>query len=159
MLKNPRQELFAVAYNKSGNATAAAKAAGYKPSAAHVTGSRLLKYVAVRARVDELKALTTDKAVEKTALTESYVIDGLMNIAAICSKQRSKHFSPGGASRAYELLGKTMAMFIDRTEGHRRPSELKTIADIDRELERVDREIAELEKAKAERANGETTVH
>ena len=58
---NPRQKAFADEYIKSGNATDAAKNAGYSEKAAFVTGCRLLKdanvsqYIAERMKSTEKK--------------------------------------------------------------------------------------------------------
>ena len=71
-----------------------------------------------------------------------------MRIVENCGKPASKSWNPSAASRSLELLGKTLGMFIDRHYDRRRPSDFTTVEEIDAELARIDRKIAELEEAK-----------
>ena len=83
-----------------------------------------------------------------------------MRIVENCGKPTSMSWSPSAANRSLELLGKTLGMFIDRHDDRRRRSDFTTIEEIDAELLRIDKKIAELEAAKAARAKGDDpTMH
>ena len=60
-LKNPKRERFCLEYVKDFNASRAARDAGYAKKNANQEGSRLLTFVDVAARVEELKAETWRK--------------------------------------------------------------------------------------------------
>ena len=57
---NVRQDMFCREYAKCGNATEAAKKAGYAEKTAYSQGQRLLKNVEVKNRLQELAALAED---------------------------------------------------------------------------------------------------
>lgn len=57
---NVRQDMFCLEYAKCGNATEAAKKAGYAEKTAYSQGQRLLKNVEVKNRLQELAALAED---------------------------------------------------------------------------------------------------
>ena len=122
---NPRQQAFATQYLQDNNATQAATRAGYSKKTAYSQGQRLLKNVEVAAFI---KAQQTE-ATEQVELSQKYVLDGLMEIAA--SDQ-----AVSARVRAYELLGKHQGMFGDRIEISEIPSDetidewIKSLEDI-----------------------------
>lgn len=74
-LKNNRHEKFALAIFKGMSQTAAAIEAGYKPSRARYTASRLATYGNIRKRIEELNEKATSPAIlsvkeRKERLTE-----------------------------------------------------------------------------------------
>lgn len=76
---NPKMQKFVQHYAKSGNETAAAKAAGYSERSAHVTGCRLLKNAKVRKALAELSSQIASpriKSAEERQIWLSLVIDG-----------------------------------------------------------------------------------
>jgi phage terminase small subunit len=66
------QGIFVKEYLTDGNATRAAKAAGYSEKTVDVQGSRLLANVKVRAEIDR----QTEKRCEKLDITADYVLRG-----------------------------------------------------------------------------------
>ena len=95
---------------------------GYSPNGAAQSASRLLRNAEFQARVDALRNAMAERAIERTALTRSYVINGLMTIVERCRQhepRRDRHGTVGGyskynpmaATRALELLGKELGMF------------------------------------------------
>ena len=54
MKMSPKQEKFCLEYARSGNATEAAKLAGYSGKTAYSVGGRLLKNVEIQTRLQEL---------------------------------------------------------------------------------------------------------
>ena len=125
---NDRQRRFVEAYVALGNATRAAKEAGYSEDTAYAQGHRLLKDAEIRRAVDELNA---DIANQRGA-TRQYVIDGLMRTYQQAIEgapkvhqgevvrgedgQPIREWSPAGAAKALELLGKAHGMWIDRAQ-------------------------------------------
>ena len=57
---NVRQEAFCLEYAKCGNATESAKKAGYSEKTAKSTGQRLLTYVDIKNRLQELAKIAED---------------------------------------------------------------------------------------------------
>ncbi len=100
-----KQERFCQEYVVDFNATQAAIRAGYSQPTASQTASRLLTNVKVQSVLAEVQA--EDAA--KTQLTREFVIEGLMGIAETAEV-------PSARVRAYELLGKHLALFTDRLE-------------------------------------------
>lgn len=91
---NARQEKFCTEYVRCGNATAAYKAAGYKPKSTHaaeVRGSDLLRNVEVQERIAQLQEKLEDEKImdakeRRQALTEiarNYTEDAQDRIRAI----------------------------------------------------------------------------
>lgn len=73
MALTPKQERFVQEYLKDGNATAAALAAGYAESSAHVTGHENLRKPKIAAAIAAAQADRT----ERTHITLDYVIQRL----------------------------------------------------------------------------------
>jgi len=102
-----RQARFALEYARGTSATQAAIKAGYSEKGAKTAGARLLANVRVKAAVAERHA----EFVEAAGLTPEFVASRLMREARLASD------GPNGARvQALGLLGKSMAMFTDRTE-------------------------------------------
>jgi phage terminase small subunit len=111
MSLNAKQDRFAREYVVDYNATQAAIRAGYSDQSAYSQGQRLLKHAEVSRFVETLKAETD----QKLELSREFVISGLMNIAANGRIESAK-------VRAFELLGKHLALFNDRLEISQVPS-------------------------------------
>lgn len=97
---------FAEAYFVSGNATQAAKDAGYTEKSAKNQGSRLLKKDDVKAYLAQLRGLSS----ADTVLNHKFVLDKLKGIVEVCLK-KGLGFNPGAANRALELIGKHLGTF------------------------------------------------
>lgn len=79
---NDRRKKFVDEYILTGNATEAAKRAGYSGKTAYSQGERLLRNAEVRAAIDKrLKAASSDKTLDQRALLEflSAVVRGEVN--------------------------------------------------------------------------------
>lgn len=128
-----KQEAFALAFVTSPSAVAAYRRAynttGMKDGAAYAEACKLLKIHKVAQRIAQLKA----EAAAKTTLSRSWVLEHLMEHAAVClGKKRIKvskasrdgdvhevevtAHDASAANRALELLGKEAGMFVDRRE-------------------------------------------
>jgi phage terminase small subunit len=101
-----KQERFCLEYVVDFNATQAAIRAGYSEHTSYSIGWENLKKPEIANRLAELRT----KDAIATQLTREYVIEGLMGIAEYGDKMLSARV------RAYELLGKHLAMFTDRLE-------------------------------------------
>jgi phage terminase small subunit len=102
----PRQRRFAEAYAACGNASEAARRAGYSIQRAPHTGARLMKNGHVIAKITELQAEATARA----EIEVDDVIDMLL-ASYTDAKTANQH---GPAVRCAELLGKHLSMFTDR---------------------------------------------
>ena len=102
----PRQRSFAEAYAACGNATEAARKAGYSFKTATSQGARLLTYANVSARITQLLG----DAAARAEIEIDDVLDMLLASYAD-AKAAGQH---GPAVRAVELLGKTLRMFTDK---------------------------------------------
>ncbi len=102
----PRQRSFAEAYAACGNASEAARKAGYSLKTAASQGARLLKNVHVAARITQLQG----DAAARAEIEIDDVIDMLLQ-SYRDAKAAGQH---GPAVRAVELLGKTLRMFTDK---------------------------------------------
>lgn len=101
---NQRQQAFCEEYIKSGNATEAAKAAGYSPGTAYSIGQRLLKNVEVqdfiRQRNEEISAANTAQVEEIRQFWTATMRDDTAK--------------PIDRLKASELLAKTYGVFLER---------------------------------------------
>ena len=103
----PKRVAFARAYSQSLNAADAARQAGY---ATHSEGSRLMQ----NADVLELINLYCRLRTEQAEYDEKYIIQRLMHVVEVCTSESK--WNPTGANRALELLGKTKALFTDKSK-------------------------------------------
>jgi len=72
-----RQALFIQSFIIHGNATKAARAAGYSEKSAKTQGSRLLKNEHVAKELDRLKGQADEAALKRNEITEDFVLGGL----------------------------------------------------------------------------------
>lgn len=120
MALNPRQQAFVEHYVALGNATRAAKAAGYSEKTAYQQGHMLLKHPEVAATIDERQT----NLANAMGLTRQRVLAMHEEVYAL-AVQGSPRFDKDGneigtdrqltaANRAAELIGKTHGMYTDR---------------------------------------------
>ncbi len=102
----PRQSRFAESYAAGGNASAAARNAGYSIRTAPSQGARLLTCANVAARITELRGAAAARA--------EIEIDDVIDMLLASYKDAKAAGQHGPAVRAVELLGKHLAMFKDR---------------------------------------------
>ena len=107
----PRQHRFVLEYLVDLNATQAAIRAGYSAKTAYSQGQRLLKNVEVAAAIQA----GMDKRAKRTEITQDYVLTGIRNIAERCA-HANEDFNALAALKGYELLGKHLALFVDRQQ-------------------------------------------
>ena len=91
---------------ETGNATKAAILAGYSEKSAAAAGSRLLTNPEIKGAIDN--ALL--RQAELSDLTATFVLEG---IRAIADCPNGRH---ADKLRAYELLGKHLKLFTDKSE-------------------------------------------
>ena len=103
-----RQQRFCECFVACGNATQAAKEAGYSGRTAYAQASRLLRNVKVDTRIRELQTA----AAKRSEITTDRVLQMLID-SYDDAKAAKQH---GPAVRAAELLGKHLAMFVDRQQ-------------------------------------------
>ena len=102
------RQAFAHEYLVDRNAGAAAVRAGYSGKHPRQYGSRLLKQPEVAAAI----AKAQSERIERTGITADYVLNGLKELADRCMSE--EQWSPGGAARAFELLGKHLELWTDK---------------------------------------------
>ncbi len=103
---NQRRETFCEAYMVSGNATQAAKDAGYSDKTAYSTGQRLLKNVEVIQYISGRRdALQSERVAQLEEVREFWT-----------DTMRSEEHKVTDRLKASELLGKTYGAFLDRVE-------------------------------------------
>lgn len=100
-----KQQRFVEEYVVDFNATESAIRAGYSEKTAYSIGHENLNKPEIAEAIRE----QTQKATTSTELTREFVINGLMDIATNGKVESAR-------TRAYELLGKHMALFTDRLE-------------------------------------------
>ena len=101
-----KEEHFSHEYQIDWNGAGAARRAGYSEKTARITGSKLLAKPNVQKRIAELsKARMKEADVSATGVA-------LMLLDSYRGAMKAKQFGP--AVRAAELLGKRLAMFVDR---------------------------------------------
>lgn len=106
----PKQQRFAEEYLVDLNATQAAIRAGYSAKTANEQGARLLANVSIR---NVVNAMQSERA-ERTNITQDWVLNSLKYVAEKCMGDND--FSPAGANKALELLGKHLSLFTDKVE-------------------------------------------
>ncbi len=104
----PKQERFVQEYLIDANATQAAIRSGYSEKTAYSAGQRLLKHVEVVAALAKAQAAR----VERVEITQDYVLNRLK----IEAEREGEGSSHAARVSALEKLGKTLAMFTDKTE-------------------------------------------
>ena len=127
VLQNPRHEKFCELVVSGIRPSAAYTSIGYSAGGADQAASRLLKRDDIRARVSELSNAAQQSAVERCSLTRSWVIESLKSVAQRCMQVEPVidgngrtvgvfKFNAAGATRALELLGREVGMFVERTQ-------------------------------------------
>jgi len=103
---NPKQKRFCEEYIIDLNATQAAIRCGYSEKTADVQASRLLADVRIQRRIAALIA-------ERTKNTDISAEKVLQGIASIAFSTEARH---NDRLKGFELLGKYLALFIDRSK-------------------------------------------
>lgn len=122
-----KQKAFADYYIELGNATEAAKQAGYKQS--HVQGSQNLEKLSVKNYIDErLKQIEDERIADASEVLKylTSVMRGTVDEEVVvvegsgdgCSDARKVNKQVGAKDRnkAAELLGKRYRLFVDKVE-------------------------------------------
>lgn len=129
---NYRQERFIQEYLACGNASEAARRAGYSPASAATNSSILMQNPKIIRAIEDAR----EELRERHWLTMEYVLDGLREVAERAMQKKPVmtfdqgerkmvqltneegqgvwQFDSQGANRALELLGKTMGAFTDK---------------------------------------------
>ena len=103
-----RQALFIGEYVISGNATQAAIKAGYSEKTACEQGSRLLANVKVAREVEQRQ----QRRVDRLNLSADFVLENILRTA-----EKARDVGEYSAAlKGYELLGKYLKLFTDKTE-------------------------------------------
>lgn len=123
-----KYQLFVDGYLEHGNATKAAKDAGYAERSAHVAGSRLVRNIKIKAYLKQINEIST----ARSGVTHAYVIDNLREMVERCMQhakvldKRGQQvyieaadgklvpaytFNSAGAAKGLELLGKHLGTF------------------------------------------------
>ena len=123
MKLTPKQQRFVEEYLIDLNATQAAIRAGYSAKTAQEQGSRLLSNVMVQQFIQK----SMDKRSARTEVTADFVINGIKRVIERCEEESpvrdregketgEMRFEAGHALKGYELLGRHLKLFTDRTE-------------------------------------------
>jgi len=156
-LVNPQHERFAVAVATGQDHGQAYITAGYwSPASATGKGGALYKRSDVAARIAELQDLGALLAIKDSVITKDWVLDRLRTVIERClqgvevfdTKGNTTgmwRFEPGPATRALELVGKHLGMFVDRTEISADITVSTVIDALQRRRERMDAAAGELE--------------
>ena len=119
----PKQKRFVGEYLIDLNATQAAIRAGYSEKTAEVQGPRLLGNIRVQAAIAE----AIEQREKRTQITQDYVLNGIHDLVERCIQAepvRDKEgnetgeyrFEAFAALKGYELLGKHLKMFTEKSE-------------------------------------------
>jgi len=99
----PKQSRFIAEFVVDGNATAAARRAGYRARGAHVAGFRLLRNVYVAEAIQASQR----QAAARLELNRQRVLDGLMEAVETARQQGD----PGAMIRAWAEIGRLMGYY------------------------------------------------
>jgi len=102
---NPKRAAFVREYLIDLNATQAATRAGYSEKTARQQGTRLLSDASIQSAVQT----AVEQRARTTQVTAEMVVTGLQAIAEGGTSESAR-------VRAYELLGKHLGMFTERSE-------------------------------------------
>ncbi len=106
MALTPKQERFVAEYLIDLNATQAAIRAGYSARTANEQGARLLAKASIKTAIQVLQA----ERANRVELTAEWVLTRLMNEA----RREGEGSSPAARVKALELLGKRLALWLER---------------------------------------------
>lgn len=124
-----RQEQFALSYIKTGNATEAAKEAGYSLQTAYSQGQRLLKKAEVQQFIQELREQNNSQKIadaremqeiltsiiRKVMDEEVIVVEGAGEGYSVARKVR-KEPSLNDVVKAINTLGKMQGLFLEKMQ-------------------------------------------
>ena len=105
---NVRQERFCQEYIIDGNAARAARDAGYSPKTAAQQGAKNLKQDEIKRRIETVERQRSIR----TQITADSVLTGIQDAV----RDAEANGETASVLRGYELLGKNLKLFIDRTE-------------------------------------------
>ena len=147
-LENPKHEHFCILVAKGVIPAEAARTVGYSQSRAKVTASELSAKPEIKKRNNELLRQGAERAAEKIGVDKAWVMRELVEIVKLGKESSAildQEGNPTGAfkpptnlpaaNRALELIGKELAMFVDRSEVRTGPldgvdhDEIKQIGD------------------------------
>lgn len=111
-LRTVRQERFAQARARGLSLAASARDAGYAQRSCHVRGSELGRNAEVQSRVAELREQIDGGIVEAVVADRRWVMQSLIAIAEEAKVARDR----SSATRALELVGKELGMFVQKTQ-------------------------------------------
>ena len=112
-----KQEQFCREYVIDLNGTQAAIRAGYSEKTAGQIAEQNLKKLEIKSYVQSLM----DERSEKTQITAEYVLNGIKDTIEKCSQAVKNEdgeyrFESGAVLKGYELLGKHLKLFTEKTE-------------------------------------------
>lgn len=126
ILKKVKWEHFAHQIAKAVKPDVAYIAAGYSKNGADQGAGKLLKKAEIQARIAEIRANVISVATEKAGIDKAWVMSELVDIVRrgkavelVIGKEGEKaevRQNLAAANKALELIGKELAMFIDRKE-------------------------------------------
>ena len=105
MALTAKQNIFVAEYLIDKNATRAAKAAGYSEKTAYSIGIENLKKPAIEQAINQ----QIENQRQRVLVDADYIINGIKKIADNSERD-------GDKLKAYELLGKHLKLFTDKTE-------------------------------------------
>lgn len=119
----PKQAAFVIEYLKDLNGTQAAIRAGYSERTANEQASRLLANVNIATAVQ--KAM--DERSERTKIDADFVLEGIKRVTQRCEQAEpvldregnptgEYKFEASAALKGYELLGKHLKLFTEKSE-------------------------------------------
>jgi phage terminase small subunit len=149
----PKQEAFCLAYIDTGNASEAYRraycAAKMKMETVNRKAFDLLQNGKITARVDELRAAVTEKAVKKLEISKEWVLEQLVETVKMAKQAEPVYDNDGNpigeykqnlaaGNKALELIGKELGMFVDRKEirtGALEETDTETLMEMRRQIE------------------------
>lgn len=166
VLLNAKHEFFAHRVAEGMKPVDAYVLAGYSKNGADQSSSKLLKKTEIQARVTELMSNIAKVAIEKTAISKTWVLEQLVEnvrMAKAAEPVLDNEGNPIGeykqnlaaGNRALELIGKEIGMFVDRKEIRTGPLDA---VPFDEKVAALDMIQAEIKRRKQAHESG-GTVH
>lgn len=122
MKLTPKQEMFCREYLVDLNGTQAAIRAGYSEKTANEQSAQLLAKLSIQEYVQSLM----DERKERVDITADYVLKGIKDLTERCIQAQpvvvdgmptgEYKFEANAALKGYELMGKHLKLFTDKTE-------------------------------------------